>query len=60
MIFALGNVISAIDIQTKRVTELVRIRDGEMAGLGVSDDGSLVYYFVNEEESDIWMLEAAH
>jgi TolB protein len=60
ILFALGKAIYAIDIQTKKITEIVQVRDGEMTGLGVSDDGTLVYYVVNEEESDIWMLDAAH
>jgi Tol biopolymer transport system component len=60
MLFALASAIYAIDIQTKKITEIGRVRDGEMTGLGVSDDGTLVYYVVNEEESDIWMLDATH
>ena len=58
MIFAFQSVISAIDTQTKKITEITRVRDGAMTGLGVSADGGLLYYVVNEEESDIWMLEA--
>jgi Tol biopolymer transport system component len=59
MIFAFGGSISSIDTRTKKISEIVRVRDGEMTGLGVSGDGTLVYYVVNEEESDIWMLDAA-
>lgn len=59
MLFAFGSAISVIDTQTNKISEMVRLRDGEMTGLGVSDDGTLVYYVVNEEESDIWMLDAA-
>ncbi|HEX6125405.1 MAG TPA: protein kinase [Pyrinomonadaceae bacterium] len=57
ILFAFNNTVSAIDIQTKKITEIVRVREGEMNGLGVSDSGDLVYYVVHEEESDIWMLE---
>jgi serine/threonine protein kinase len=60
MIFAFAGAVSWIDTQTKKVTDIVRVRDGEMTGLGVSHDGTLVYYVVNEEESDIWMLDAAN
>jgi hypothetical protein len=49
--------ISAIDIRTKKIVDIVRLPEREMGGLGVSKSGDLVYYVVNEEESDIWMLE---
>lgn len=57
MLFAFKGAIRAIDIQTKKIIEIAQIPEGEMGGLGVSRDGGLIYYVVNEEESDIWMLE---
>jgi serine/threonine protein kinase len=58
MLFIFRGVISIVDIESKKVTEIARVPDGEMIGLGISDDGTLIYYVVDEEESDIWMLEA--
>ncbi len=58
MLFGSSGTISAIDIRTKQVTDIVKIRESDLAGLGVSRAGDLVYYVVNTEESDIWMLDA--
>ncbi len=57
MLFAYNGTISAIDIRTKKITDIIKIREGEMSGLGVSQDGQMVYYVVSDEESDIWMLD---
>jgi Tol biopolymer transport system component len=59
MLFAFRGVISVVDVQTKKITEITKIPEGELTGLGVSRDGSLIYWAISEEESDIWMLEVA-
>ena len=57
IVFAHAGAISVIDIRTSKITEIVKVREGEMMGLGVSDDGGLVYFVINDDESDIWMLD---
>jgi Tol biopolymer transport system component len=57
ILYSFAGMISAIDIRTKKIVDIVRLPEREMGGLGVSKSGDLVYYVVNEEESDIWMLE---
>ena len=59
MLFASRGGISVVDIESKKITEIARLPEGEMTGLGISDDGTLIYYVVDEEEADIWMLDAA-
>jgi serine/threonine protein kinase len=57
MLFAFKGAISVIDSQTKKITEIVKIPEAQLTGLGISRDSTLVYWVMEEEESDIWMLE---
>jgi len=59
LVFANRGMLYGIYIPTRKISEIVKIPQGEMGGLGVSKDGSLIYYVVVEEESDIWMLDVA-
>ena len=59
MLFAFSGAISVIDTDTKKVTEILKIPEGSLTGLGMSRDRTLLYWVPEEEESDIWMLEAA-
>ena len=59
ILYAFRGAISVVDIESKKITEIARVPEGEMTGLGISHDGTLIYYVVDEEESDIWMLDAA-
>ena len=45
------------DIQTKRVRKILDLGQEEIGGLGISNDGQLLYFTVSSSESDIWLLD---
>ncbi len=46
-----------VDIETKEVRELPIDENQEMRNVGISFDGTKIYYTTFENESDIWLLD---
>jgi Tol biopolymer transport system component len=45
------------DIKTKKVREIFASAEGELRSVGISADGTLLYFTVYSSESDIWLLD---
>lgn len=45
------------DINTKRVRKILDLVQEEIGGLGISNDGQLLYFTLASSESDIWLLD---
>ncbi len=45
------------DIKTKRVREIFASGEEEIGGLGISNDGQLLYFTVPTSENNIWLLD---
>jgi eukaryotic-like serine/threonine-protein kinase len=45
------------DISTGRVHEIFTLGEGQIGGLGISNDGQLLYFTVGSSESNIWLLD---
>ena len=45
------------DIVTKRKLEDFDAGQDEIRGIGISNDDRLIYFSLNESESDIWLLD---
>lgn len=57
LVFTGENKILIADTETKKISELLAVRAGEVRSPFVSRDGSLLYYSVHISESDVWLLD---
>jgi Tol biopolymer transport system component/predicted Ser/Thr protein kinase len=56
-VFSTESKIYIADIVTKRVREVFNTGEEQIASIGISDDDRLLYFSVQESESDIWLLD---
>jgi Tol biopolymer transport system component len=56
-VFSTENKVHVADIVTKRVREVFDTGEEEIGSIGISSDDRLLYFSVQETESDIWLLD---
>ncbi|HKS28172.1 MAG TPA: protein kinase [Pyrinomonadaceae bacterium] len=57
LIFATESRVYIADIFTKRVREVFNTGEEQIGSIGISNDDRLLYFSIQESESDIWLLD---
>lgn len=57
LIFSYKGKTNIIDINTKELREIPSLPEENTSGVGISRDGSLLYFTVDSDESNIWLLD---
>lgn len=57
LIFSLKGKINIFDLDSKNLREMPSLPEKNVSGVGISRDGRLLYFTVDSDESNIWLLD---